>query len=263
MAVLASTLILLLALLVVTLLWRRHSTRAGAGAAVLLLGPASLAAFASGPALGLMARLQHVPGFALVRDQHRMLAVGVLATAVLLAVGVGILSRAVGAGIATAASVLALCFAVASVPDLPRAAQAAYQPVRFPAAWSEVSTALDASPRSPTVLSLPWQPLRQPAWAPQRPFLDPLPRAVRGPVLTSTALTVRRDQQILVVDDTPQPEGEQWRRGEVGSASLRSTGVTHVLEWLGTPGVLPAEHAGWRLLVDDPSFRLWDVTAAS
>lgn len=261
-AILASSVILAAASLVVVILWRRRSARVGAASAVLLLGPATFAAVASGPALGLVADLQSVPGFALVRDQHRMLGVGVLTTSVLVGVGVGWVARTPGALIGAAGGFLALSLAVTSVPDLPRAAQAAYQPAHYPRGWSQVVTAVAKSPGSRTVLSLPWQPLRQPGWAPERPFLDPSPRAVRGEVLTSTALTVRRDQEILVVDDTPEPAGGLWSRGEVSGASLRSAGVTHVLEWVGTPGVLPTERPGWRLLVDAPDFRLWDVTAA-
>ncbi|MEO7422611.1 MAG: hypothetical protein ABIU87_09480 [Ornithinibacter sp.] len=262
LAELGSTLILLTALWGVGIVWRTHGRRLGVVSAVLLLGPAALGALASGPALGVVTDLQGVPGFALLRDQHRLLIPGVLASALLVAVGVGQVTRGAGPGVGAAVSVLALSLAVTSVPDLPRMVQEAYQPVGYPADWNDVVDEVNRSPAPTTVLSLPWQPLRQPKWAPERPFLDPLPRALRGRVLTSTSLPVRRDGTVLLVDDSPQPAGEHWRRGEVNGSSLRSAGVTHVLEWRGTPGALPFVHSGWLLVFDGPNYRLWDVSRA-
>ncbi|MEO5608574.1 MAG: hypothetical protein ABIQ61_02330 [Ornithinibacter sp.] len=262
LAVLGSTLILVAALLGVGIVWRTHGRRLGVVSGVLLLGPAVLGALASGPALNGVTDLQSVPGFALLRDQHRLLMPGVMATALLIAVGVGQVTRVAGPGVAAAASVVALSLAVTSVPDLPRVVQEAYQPIGYPADWYDVVDEVNTSPASTTVLSLPWQPLRQPRWAPERPFLDPLPRALRGRVLTSTSLPVRRDGTVLLVDDSPQPAGEQWRRGQVDGSSLRSAGVTHVLEWRGTPGALPVVHSGWVLVFDGANYRLWDVSRA-
>jgi hypothetical protein len=79
-------------------------------------------------------------------------------------------------------------------------------------------------------------------------------------VLTSTELTVQRDGISVVVDDAPLGEG--WADGSVTADSLHRHGVTHVVEWLGTPGSLASAHDGWRLLHSGPSFTVWEVSGA-
>ena len=81
-----------------------------------------------------------------------------------------------------------------------------------------------------------------------------------GTVLTSTALTVQRPAGSVVVDDAPV--GEDWASGSVTAASLRRHGVTHVVEWLDTPGSLASRRDGWRLVHSGPSFTVWDVSGA-
>jgi hypothetical protein len=182
----------------------------------------------------------------------------VLAAAVLVGVTVGWVGEHGGGAASALMAALVVALAVAAVPDLPRALHSAYRPVAYPAEWDAVIDAVSAGGRSPTVLSLPWQPLRHPAWAGDPAFLDPLPRAVRGTVLASTALSVERDGRVVVVDDLPIDEA--WGTGAVSAESLRREGVTHVVEWLGTPGTLPTSHDGWRLVHAGPDFRVWDVT---
>jgi len=245
---------------------RRAAPEAGGGplaaatAVGLLVGPASIAWWASGPGLEVMSTLQQVPGVALFRDQHRMLAPGVLALAVLLGLAVGWVARHGGRTASGLGCVLVAALAVASVPDLPSSVRRDYRPVAYPAEWAEVLGSLDGGSTRPTVLSLPWQPLRAPSWAGEPPFLDPLPRAVTGSVLTSTELTVQRDGVVIVVDDAPL--GEDWASGSVTAESLRRHGVTHVVEWLGTPGALASSHAGWSPVHSGPSFTVWDVSGA-
>lgn len=245
---------------------RRATPEAGGGplaaatAVGLLVGPATIAWWASGPGLEVMATLQQVPGVALFRDQHRMLAPGVLALAVLVGLAVGWVGRHGGRTASGLGCVLVVALAVASVPDLPSSVRRDYRPVAYPAEWAEVLGSLDGGSTGPTVLSLPWQPLRAPSWAGEPPFLDPLPRAVTGTVLTSTELTVQRDGAVIVVDDAPL--GEDWASGSVTAESLRRHGVTHVVEWLGTPGALASSHAGWNLVHSGPSFTVWDVSGA-
>ncbi|HQA14404.1 MAG TPA: hypothetical protein PLX57_07630 [Ornithinibacter sp.] len=238
---------------------RRGAAVAGL-ALLLLVGPATVAWWASGPGLEVMSALQQVPGVALFRDQHRMLAPGILALAVLVAVAVAWLARHGGRTASALGCVLVAALSVASVPDLPSRMRADYRPVTYPADWADAVRSLDAAPATPTVLSLPWQPLRLPGWAGEPPFLDPLPRAVSGTVLTSTALTVQRPAGSVVVDDAPV--GEDWASGSVTAASLRRHGVTHVVEWLDTPGSLASRRDGWRLVHSGPSFTVWDVSGA-
>ena len=258
-ALTASLALLALALGGVAVLAVRSVTRAVV-ALLVLVGPATLAWWASGAGLDLVATLQQVPGLALARDQHRMLAPSVLAVAVLVGVAVGWVRTHGGSAASALASVLVVALAVASVPDLPRALHAAYRPVAYPAEWDAVVAAVVAGGGTPTVLSLPWQPLRRPAWTGDPAFLDPLPRAVPGTVLVSTALSVEREGALVVVDDTPTDE--VWATGEVSTPSLRRHGITHVVEWLGTPGALPTGHDGWRLAHSGSDFRVWDVTSA-
>ncbi|HSF99297.1 MAG TPA: hypothetical protein VLA55_11435 [Ornithinibacter sp.] len=227
---------------------------------VLLVGPSTVGWWASGPGLEVMSALQQVPGMALFRDQHRMLAPGVLTLAVLVGLAVGWVARHGGRTASGLGCVLVVALSVASVPDLPSSVRADYRAVTYPADWADAVSSLDDGSTAPTVLSLPWQPLRAPGWAGDPPFLDPLPRAVRGTVLTSTELTVQRDGRTIVVDDAPL--GEDWADGSVTSDSLRRHGVTHVMEWLGSPGALARSRDGWRLVHSGPSFTVWDVTAA-
>lgn len=238
----------------------RVTGSSAAVAVLLLLGPATLAWWASGPGLDLVGTLQQVPGMALFRDQHRMLGAGVLAQVVLVSLVVGWLAGRAGRTGAALGAALVVALAVASVPDLPGAVRTAYRPVTYPAGWTAVVDVVGQGSGTPTVLSLPWQPLRRPGWAGDPPFLDPLPRAVHGDVLVSTALSVRRGDELVVVDDSPT--GEVWASGVVSAESLRRHGVTHVVEWLGTPGALAAQHDRWRLLHSGPDFRVWDVTGA-
>ena len=226
-------------------------------ACLALLGPATLAWWASGPGLEVLVTLQRVPGVALARDQHRMLAPAVLTLAVLVGLAVGWLARHGGAAASALACVLVVALGVASVPDLVRSVHTAYRPVAYPQEWDTVIDAVSTD-ASPTVLSLPWQPLRRPAWAGDPAFLDPLPRAVPGTTLVSTALSVERGGTVVVVDDTPVDE--VWATGEVSADSLRRHHVTHVVEWLGTPGALARSHEGWRLVHSGADFRVWDVT---
>jgi len=257
-----SLLVLAGAAIGIAAVWHTRSRRLGIVALLALLGPAALGAVLSGPAVGLVAAAQAVPGLSLLRDQHRMLFPGVLATAVLAAVGVGLVARSAGRVAGGVAAAAALALAVTSVVDLPKDVQAGYRPAVYPAGWGQVVGALDATGVPPTVLSLPWQPLRRTDWATPQAFLDPTPRAVSGTVLVSTTFTDRRDGGLVVVDDAPLTAGPDWSRGVVTGASLRTNHVTHVLEWLGTPGALAQHRRGWTLVVDTPHFRLWEVSAA-
>jgi hypothetical protein len=262
LAVGASVLVLALALVGGVLLWRRSGRAPGTVALAAVLLPASLLAVLSGPLLGLTTAAQAVPGAALLRDQHRLLAPAVLATAVLAGTAVGPVARHGGRAAAALATALALVVAVTSVPDLPGRTRAAYVPRHYPAGWGAVVAAVEARPGPQRVLSLPWQPFRATSWSGGRPFLDPLPRAVADDVLASTTLTVRRDGHDVVVDDRPLPEDSAWAEGDVTADGLRRQGVTVVVEWLGTPGALARAHDGWRLLEETADFRAWDVTGA-
>lgn len=232
-------------------------------ALIVLLGPATMLALLSGPALTVFAHAQGLPGVALFRDQHRLLGVAALSQAILVAclverLQVPLCGWRVLPVVAGAASI-----AVLACPDAPRLTSDAYRTRVFPADWTQFVADVDAEPGS-VVISFPWQPLRQPAWAAGSTFLDPTPRALPGRVMTSSELRVRRDGQVLVVDDAPSGDATEWSAGRVSVSSLRAHRVTHVLEWLGTPGQLPDEVSkrGWQLVRDGSNWRLWRVNAS-
>jgi len=235
-----------------------------------------------GPVLHVFASLQGVPGFALVRDTHRLLALPATAVAVLFGVGVGVgvgalarrvadgkLPGSVGGGVRTAPGAAVLLVAVSVVlltaPDLPGRVRDAYRPVAFPAEWSRVVAAVqaeDGGGQTPRVLSLPWQPFRKTSWAGRQPFLDPLSRALPAEVVGSRVLTVPRDGRLLPVGEDP-PEGAAWARGQLDVAALSRLGVGYVVEWKGSPGRLPSGHEGLVRVVHGEQFDVWAVPGAA
>ncbi|WP_299445424.1 hypothetical protein [uncultured Phycicoccus sp.] len=258
-ALASSVALLVLAAGGLLVLARRYPSRALVGAA-LLLAPATVATLASGPLVEAAAGLQRLPGVALVRDQHRLLAPAVLAAAVLVAVAVRWVGARGGRPAAAVGVGLVIFLTIAAVPDLPRLVRAGYHPVAYPGEWGDVVASVrtaDGSP--PIVLSLPWQPLRSATWAGPAPFLDPLPRALPDEVLTSSSLTVRRGESTVVVDDAPRSDGADWGAGRVSPESLRRAGVTHVVEWLDTPGAPVADRTGWRVVLRGEHFAVYDV----
>jgi hypothetical protein len=261
LALTASVVVLALALAGAALLWRGAGRCPGIVAVGLVAVPATLLALLSGPLLWLVEAAQAVPGVAIARDQHRLLAPAVMAVAVLVGTVVGRGSHVGGRAAGSGAALLAIVLAVTTVPDLPGRVQAAYVPREYPSAWSSVVAVVGARPGPQRVLSLPWQPLRATTWSGGQAFLDPLPRALADPVLASTALTVRREDGIVEVDDRPVRHEAEWREGDVTAQSLRDAGVTVVVEWLGTPGRLARRHDGWQLVLETADFRVWDVAS--
>lgn len=258
----SAVLLLSIALAAALTLPTRHSGKLAATAGLLL--PASLLSAASTSGLGLFGRLQAVPGMALLRDQHRLLGFAVIAQALLLAALVGQLRRW-GSVAPLLAGLTITSLVVASVPDQARSLAAIYRPVTFPSSWGQVVQAVEeeqAAMNAPAVvLSLPWQPLRRPTWGSRTPFLDPTPRGVPAVVLTSSELNVRRGESVLVVDDEPYDVGHEWGRGELTPSTLRAHAVTHVLEWLETPGDLARSHEGWHEVLRTSSWVLWRVSS--
>lgn len=232
-----------------------------------LVLPASLAALLSGPLVGVVTALQAVPGLALVRDQHRLLGLAVLAQAGLAGLAVGRTKRSAPFGRPTAAAVAVAVTAalVGMQPDLTGRLAQAYRPITYPAGWQEVVGAVEQAGshgRRPVVLSMPWQPLRRTVWAGESSFLDPSPRGLPATVVTSSALRVTRDGRLRVVDDHPVPHEQAWSEGRLSAQALRSQGVTLVLAWVTSPGTQPVVRPGWRELARTPDWVLWDVTRA-
>ncbi len=225
--------------------------RRALAAAALLLPSAVVLLTGSELARPLVTASQTVPGFALVRDGHRLLGLTAMTAAVL----TGVLAAAVvrRGAVPVAVALAALGVAVGSVPDAAARLHTAYRPVAFPSGWTQVVAAAGGR----DVLVLPWQPFRQQAWAGDAPFLDPSPLALPGVVHLSGDLVVVRDGADVVVSDGPDPDGQAWAAGQIDAARLDALGIGAVLEWRGTPGTLPTDHPGLRLAVDSEHWRLW------
>jgi hypothetical protein len=225
---------------------------------------------AAGPASSLWRSLQVVPGVAMFRDTHRLL--GFAAISVSLLCGLAA-SQAVAAlaswglprrWLPSAAGVVALVsIGVLSAPDLAARLNTELAPVTFPRGWAQVVAALDAPPPGSaakgSVLILPWQPFRQTQWAGRRPFQDPLPLALDSDVVGARDLLVARGGRNLWVGGEDPPQAEQWRRGQVDGAGLRRLGISWLVEWVDSPGVLPTDHQGLTQVLEGAHWRVWRV----
>ncbi len=251
-------------------------------AAAALLAPLAVALLAgTGPGLAVSGAAQVVPGLGLFRDTHRLVGVSAIALAVLAPIGLDAvaarlrhasvspgslssLGSPTGSGgpagrvVSGSLAVVGLAVAVLTVPDAPRLLHAAYQPVSYPAGWARVVDTVGER----HALLLPWQPMRQVGWARSVPFLDTAPLALRGEVTRSRSLLVERDGRPIVVGPTEPPTAAGWQAGRLDPVALRAAGIEVVLEWRGTPGVLPATHDGLQLVLDTPDFRVWQVPAS-
>ncbi len=244
--------------------------------ALSLVAPPAVAVFLASP-VGLPAftAAQSVPGVALFRDTHRLLAVSAFALALLVPLGTALvvararelLSRASGdpgggptfkraqAAVAVGLACVVAATAILAAPDMPARLHAAYRPVGFPPDWQHAVEAVGES----AALVLPWQPLRQVAWNDNRPFLDPLPLALRGEVVTAADLTVQRHEETYRVGASDPAARAEWTEGRVDVTALRELGIDVVVEWLGTPGPL-LDTQQLRLIFNGTSLRVWSVT---
>lgn len=235
-----------------------------------LLGPTVLAlALATGPGLTAMATLQSVPGLALFRDTHRLLAPAAFALSVLVPLGLVRLVRRLGSrtlvradprgaawmSLPAAAVFVGVGLAVLAAPDASTRMHAAYRPVSFPAAWDAVVREVGERP----VLVLPWQPMRQVPWARAQPFLDPLPLALRGTVTAAHDLTVQRGELTFVVGSADPPESVSWALGEVRPEQLARHGITTVVDWLDSTGAHLTHPDGLRRVLTTAEFAVWVV----
>lgn len=234
-----------------------------------LVGPPLVALLlASPPGLAVLGAAQSVPGVALFRDTHRLLALSSFLLAVLVPVGVAWVGRRVAEGLhrrargvlgsalsGTALAGVALAgvaLAALAAPDAPTRLHNVYRPVDFPPSWQDVVAAAG----NERTLVLPWQPLRQVPWNGDRPFLDPLPLALRGDVVSAADLVVERDGELLAVGSADPPESALWSTGHVDVAILRGLGITRVVEWRQPPGA-ELDIRGLRLLSESLQFRVW------
>ncbi len=144
------------------------------------------ALMATGPGLSAVAALiDAVPGFGVIRDGQKWVALAMPAYALAGAAAVLTLRPRVPA-LATAAVCCAAL--IATLPDLTWGVGGRVAPVRYPAGWVAVAAVVNADPTPVAVL--PVDSMRQFRWAGTAPVLDPLPRWVRADVLSTGDLTI-------------------------------------------------------------------------
>ncbi|MEB3980508.1 hypothetical protein OQ968_04435 [Mycobacterium sp. 663a-19] len=153
-------------------------------AAVSVLVPAALA---TGPGLhALRALVDAAPGFGVLRDGQKWVALAMPGYALAGAGAVPTLRRWLS-GSAAAAALCCLALILA-LPDLAWGAWGRVEPARYPPGWAAVAGAINADPR--TVAVLPAGTMRRFGWSGPAPVLDPLPRWVRADVLTTGDLVI-------------------------------------------------------------------------
>lgn len=172
-------------------LWRRRRIavyrRLFALAAVVLV----LAALAAtGPGLTVMrAGIDHVPGFGLLRDGQKWVALVIPFYALSAAAGIRAARRYVPAGFAAA---VALVLVIAPLPDAittgPASLGSTLRPVHYPADFTRVAAMIPADRGD--VLLLPDGMLRRYDFVHGQTTLDPLPRMLRADVLQTGVLTI-------------------------------------------------------------------------
>ena len=126
-----------------------------------------------------------MPGFGVVRDAQKWVALAVPGYTLAAAGAVLTLRRWVPAFAAAAVCSLAL---IATLPDLAWGVGGKVVAVEYPAGWAAAAATINADPRPVAVL--PTGSMRNFDWAGDAPVLDPLPRWVRADVLTTGDLTI-------------------------------------------------------------------------
>ncbi|OBJ51446.1 hypothetical protein [Mycobacterium sp. 1423905.2] len=226
-----------------------------------LLGLAALAVvvpalLATGPGLQVLrAVVDAVPGFGVLRDGQKWVALAVPGYALAGAGAVLTLRRWLHPALAAGACCLALLLVL---PDLAWGVWGKVTPVRYPRGWSSVAAAINADPG--TVAVLPTGSMRRFAWAAPAPVLDPLPRWVDADVLSTGDLVIsgitvpgegaqaRAVQQLLLTGPAP--------------AELARAGVRWVVVESDTPGDLgaaPRTLAGLAPVYRDDGLALYRV----
>jgi hypothetical protein len=211
-------------------------------AAVAVLGPAALA---TGPGLHVLrAVVDAAPGFGVLRDGQKWVALAVPGYTLAGAGAVVTLRRWLRPALTAAACCLALILAL---PDLAWGVWGRVSAVHYPPGWAAVAAEINADPL--TVEVLPAGTMRRFSWAGPAPVLDPLPRWVRADVLTTGDLAIsgvvvpgegnhaRAVQDLLLAGPDPAalaPAGVGWvvveadSDGDMGAATRTLGALTPV-----------------------------------
>jgi hypothetical protein len=211
-------------------------------AAVSVLGPAALA---TGPGLHVLrAVVDAMPGFGVLRDGQKWVALAVPGYTLAGAGALVTLRRWLRPAVTAAACCLAL---ILTLPDLAWGVWGEVSAVRYPPGWAAVAAEINADPLAVEVL--PAGTMRRFSWAGPAPVLDPLPRWVRADVLTTGDLAIsgvvvpgegnhaRAVQDLLLAGPDPAalaPAGVGWvvveadSAGDMGAAARTLDALTPV-----------------------------------
>ncbi|BBX98672.1 hypothetical protein [Mycobacterium lacus] len=187
------------------------------------------AALATGPGLHLLrAIVDAAPGFGVLRDGQKWVALAVPGYALAGAGAVVTLRRWLPSAVVALVCSLAL---VLGLPDLAWGGWGKVAPVHYPSGWAAVASAINANPG--TVAVLPVGTMRRFSWSGPAPVLDPLPRWVRADVLYTGDLVIsgvtvpgegaraRAVQELLLTGPDPAalaPAGIGWLVVETNTA---------------------------------------------
>ncbi len=180
----------------------------------------------------------HVPGFGLLRDAQKWVALAVPFYALAAAVGVGVLAAfgrrvftpdRADAGPPRAAAGVAIAVVLLSLPDLAWGVGGALRPVHYPDSWQQVAAVLDGADGDVAVL--PAGTFRRFPYSGSAPVLDPAPRML--------PLDVPQTGELLVVGA---------RDSDVAGEGGRAAEIEELLEKGGAPEDLAARGVGWVLV---------------
>jgi hypothetical protein len=187
----------------------------------------------------------HVPGFGLLRDAQKWVALAVPFYALAAAVGVGVLA-ALGrrvftpdrtdAGPPRAAAGVAIAVVLLSLPDLAWGVGGALRPVHYPDSWQQVAAVLDGADGDVAVL--PAGTFRRFPYSGSAPVLDPAPRML--------PLDVPQSGRLLVGSSEPTFGGAGYT--DIDGESERADMIDVVLHFDGTADDLADLGVGWVLV---------------
>lgn len=169
----------------------------------------------------------HVPGLALLRDSHRLVALFALACLPGLAAAVDWIRSAATRGREALVAVAGLLILapVLLLPSMAGGLADELQPVGWPSEWERVSALVDGADRT---VVLPWTgSYRGFAWNDHQAALDPAPRALPGEVLMDDRILL--DTTVIASETAWLDEIREALDSPDPAAALRERGVRWVL----------------------------------